>query len=71
MHIAHVDDSEGGKVACFSALMFPATDWLTALDHLVDMRQAWKKSDGISVRKELRATGWLGGRGHLAPHAEC
>jgi hypothetical protein len=69
MHIVYIDDSKDGKAVCFSALMIPAADWLSALDHLVDMRQAMKKSDGIYVRKELHATDWLGGRGHIAPQA--
>lgn len=48
--------------------MFPADQWLEALDHLIGMRRVMNASDGIFTSKELHATDWLGGRGRIAPH---
>ena len=67
MHLVYVDDSKDLKNLCFSAIMFPADQWLEALDHLVGMRQAMNASDGIYTSVELHATDWLGGRGRIAP----
>lgn len=69
MYIVYIDDAKDGNTVCFSALMIPASDWLTSLDHLVDMRQSMKKSHSIYVRKELHATDWLGGRGRVAANS--
>ncbi|MCB1534847.1 MAG: DUF3800 domain-containing protein [Rhodoblastus sp.] len=67
MHLVYIDDSKDGRDVCFSAIAFPAADWIAALEHLTGLRRAMRASDGIYVTKEMHATDWLAGRGHIAP----
>ena len=69
MHFVYMDDSKGDRHVCFSAICFPAVAWSDALDHIIGLRRQMNKSDGIYMTKELHATEWLGGRGHVAPHS--
>jgi hypothetical protein len=67
MHIAYIDDSGDANCAIFSALLVPAVQWQSALASLISFRRELKKTDGIFVTKELHATSFVAGRGHVAP----
>ncbi len=66
MHLVYIDDSKDEKNIVFSALCIPADQWAASLDHLIGMRRAMRKADGIYTSVELHATDWLGGRGNVA-----
>lgn len=68
MHFVYIDDSGDGSIACFSALIIPADQWRSTLNHLLGLRHQMQVSDGIRVQKELHSTDWNGGKGHLASH---
>lgn len=64
MLLAYVDDSRDNKLACFSAIIIPAAQWLRLFDEVLSFRRALKKSDGIRIKKELHATEFLSGHGN-------
>lgn len=66
MHFVYIDDSGDGTVACFSALIIPADQWRSSLDHLLGIRRMMSHCDGIRMKAELHSTDWLGGKGALA-----
>lgn len=66
MHFVYIDDSGGGQIACFSALIIPADQWRSTLEHLLNVRRMMNRCDGIRMKSEMHATDWLGGKGALA-----
>lgn len=66
MHFTYIDDSGDGAIACFSALIVPADQWRSSLDHLLGVRRLMRVSDGIRVAVEMHATDWNGGKGAIA-----
>lgn len=65
MFLAYIDDSKDSALACFSALVLPASRWLAAERLIIDYRRRLKTSDGILVTKEFHATDLVAGRGDL------
>jgi uncharacterized protein DUF3800 len=63
--LAYIDDSKDSALACFSAVILPASQWLTAERLIIDYRRRLKASDGIVVTKEFHATDFVAGRGDL------
>jgi len=68
MHFVYIDDSGDDAIACFSALIIPADQWRSLLDHLLSARQQMNESDGIYMKAEMHATDWNGGKGRIARH---
>jgi hypothetical protein len=68
MHFVYIDDSGDDVLACFSALIIPADQWRTLLEHLISTRQQMNASDGVYMKAEMHATDWNGGKGRLARH---
>lgn len=66
MHFVYIDDSGDDDVACFSALIIPADQWRSSLDHLLSARQQMNASDGIYMKAEIHSTDWNGGKGAIA-----
>ena len=66
MHLVCVDDSKGDRLACFAALIIPATEWRNAIDHLHNTRRHMRDSDGLFIRREIHATDFLTERGRVA-----
>jgi hypothetical protein len=64
----YIDDSGDGSIACFSALIIPADQWRSSLDHLLGVRRQMHRADGIRMKIEMHATDWIGGKGELAAH---
>lgn len=67
MHFVYIDDSGDDTRSCFAALVIPADQWRESLSRLLDVRRSMRQSDGVYVKKEMHATDWNGGKGHLAP----
>jgi hypothetical protein len=65
VYLAYVDDSSDAKLACFSAIVLPASAWLRLLNETLDFRRSLKRSDGIHITKEFHATKFVAGRGNL------
>jgi len=65
MYLAYVDDSRDEKLACFSAIVLPASGWLRLLNETLEFRRALKRSVGIHITKEFHATDFVAGRGNL------
>jgi hypothetical protein len=61
--LAYIDDSKDRVLACFSAIVIPDTQWLTAERLILSYRRKLHRSDG--VHKELHATDFVAGRGNL------
>lgn len=68
MHLIYIDDSKDGKHLAFSALCVPADQWQASLQHLIEVRRALKRHEGIYTSVEQHATDWIGGRGRIAKH---
>lgn len=66
MHFVYIDDSGDGTIACFAALIIPADQWRSSLNHLLGIRRMMNVCDGIRMKTEMHATDWLGGKGALA-----
>jgi hypothetical protein len=66
MHFVYIDDSGDGTIACFSALIIPADQWRSSLQHLLDVRRMMRDVEGIRMKAEMHSTDWLGGKGALA-----
>ncbi|MCC3305598.1 DUF3800 domain-containing protein [Sneathiella sp. HT1-7] len=66
MHFVYIDDSGDNDVACFSALIIPADQWRTSIQHLLEVRRSMRVSDGVYVTKEIHSTDWLAGKGKIA-----
>lgn len=66
MHFVYVDDSGDADVSCFSALIIPADQWRSSLEHLMGVRRIMGASDGIYIAKEIHSTDWLAGKGRVA-----
>lgn len=66
MHFVYVDDSGDADVSCFSALIIPADQWRSSLEHLMGVRRIMAASDGIYIAKEIHSTDWLAGKGRVA-----
>lgn len=66
MHFVYIDDSGDGTIACFSALVIPADQWRSSLQHLLDVRRMMSRAEGIRMKSEMHSTDWLGGKGAIA-----
>jgi Protein of unknown function (DUF3800) len=68
MHFVYIDDSGDDGIACFSAIIIPADQWRSSLEHLIGIRRQMNASDGIYMKQEMHATDWNGGKGAIARH---
>jgi len=67
MFLVYIDDSGDEHSRCFSALIIHESVWKECQTRIRDYRRTLKKSDGIYITKELHATDFVAGRGHIAP----
>ena len=66
MHLVYIDDSRDESACVFSALVIPAERWRESFEALRTFRRGLKQSDGIFVRRELRAWKFVSGRGRVS-----
>jgi hypothetical protein len=67
MFLVYIDDSGDEHTRCFSALLIHESVWKACQAQIKNYRRSLKATDGIFVTKELHATEFVAGRGHLGP----
>ncbi|MBN1917908.1 MAG: DUF3800 domain-containing protein [Verrucomicrobia bacterium] len=66
MHLFYIDDSRDERSTVFSALSIPSEAWRQAFALVRQFRRDLKTSHGLYVHKELHATDFVAGRGHVS-----